>query len=68
MSNKDESDIKQKISQLSEMVTWFEGDSFQLEQASDKFQAAQLLAQEIETELSKIGNQINVIKQDFSKQ
>jgi exodeoxyribonuclease VII small subunit len=65
MSNKSKPTIQQKMQKLSELVEWFDGDDFQLEEAIDRFKAAQDLALEIEERLTELKNDIEVIKQKF---
>ncbi len=59
--------IQQKITQLDELVAWFDGDSFTLEEATDVFKKAELLAREIEAELVTLKNEVQVIKMSFDK-
>jgi exonuclease VII small subunit len=47
------------------LVGWFQSDEFSLEQAVEKFQQAEKLAEEIEHDLSKLKNDIEVVKQRF---
>ncbi|MEI6228929.1 MAG: hypothetical protein WCP11_02830 [Candidatus Saccharibacteria bacterium] len=57
--------ISEKTAQLSELVAWFDGDEFTLELALDKFKAAEELANEIETDLNSLKNEIEIVKQKF---
>lgn len=66
MSEKNKT-VEEKMMQLREMVAWFEGDDFVLEQASEKFQAAATLANEIEKDLSELKNTVTVLKQSFEE-
>jgi len=50
--------INQKLEQLDQQIEWFYGEDFSLEQA----------AKEIESDLSEIKNQIEIIDRDFSKE
>ena len=59
--------ISKKIEQLNEMVSWFEGDEFSLEQAVTRFEEAQKLANEIEGDLKDLKNEITVLKQKFNE-
>ena len=59
--------ISKKIEQLNEMVSWFEGDEFSLEQAVTRFEEAQKLANEIEGDLKDLKNEITVLKQKFDE-
>lgn len=60
--------VQEKLSELSEMVGWFQGASFKLEDAVDKFKAAEKLAEEIETDLTKLKNDIQVVKKKFDSE
>ncbi len=59
------SNIEARMKQLRELVAWFEGDDFKLEEAGKKFGEATNLAKEIELELSDLKNTITVIKESF---
>lgn len=67
MSDKNKN-LQQKINELSESIAWFDSDDFALEEAIDKFKAAEKLATEIETDLSSFKNDINVLKQKFDSE
>ena len=60
--------INQKLEQLEQQSEWFYGEDFSLEQAAEKYQAAATAAKEIESDLSEIKNQIEIIDRDFSKE
>ena len=60
--------INQKLEQLDQQIEWFYGEDFSLEQAAEKSQAAATAAKEIESDLSEIKNQIEIIDRDFSKE
>jgi exonuclease VII small subunit len=68
MSKSDNVPVSEKIRQLSEQVAWFENDTFELEQAIDKFEVAEKLAKDIEVDLKTFKNKLTVIKKDFSKE
>jgi exonuclease VII small subunit len=57
--------IAEKTVQLDELVAWFDGDEFELEQALDKFKAAEKLAAEIEHDLMELKNEVTIIKKRF---
>lgn len=59
--------IAEKTAQLDELVSWFDGDDFELEQALDKFKEAEKLAAEIEKDLLALKNEVNVIKKKFDE-
>jgi len=60
--------VQEKLSQLSELVTWFQGPEFKLEAAFDKFKQAETLAEEIEKDLTKLKNDIKVVKKKFDSE
>jgi exonuclease VII small subunit len=67
MSDKNKTSIAEKTIQLNELVAWFDGDEFELEQAIDKFAEAEKLASEIETDLVAMKNNITVLKKKFNE-
>jgi exonuclease VII small subunit len=58
--------IQDKIAELDELLAWFNSDEFVLEQAGDKLKAAKKLADDIETGLNSLENEIEVIKKSFA--
>lgn len=60
--------IQEKTAELNELVAWFNGEDFALEQALAKFKQAEQLAEEIEKDLSAIKNDIEVVKQKFDQE
>ena len=64
---KNNTTIHEKITQLDELVAWFDSDEFTLETAIDKFKTAELLASEIEKDLNSLKNDIQVVKQKFDQ-
>jgi exonuclease VII small subunit len=60
--------VQEKLTELSEMVGWFQGASFKLEEAVDKFKAAEKLAEDIEKDLTKLKNDIKVVKKKFDSE
>lgn len=67
MSEKNERSIAEKTAQLDELIAWFDGDDFELEKALDKFKEAERLAAEIEHDLMKLKNNIEVVKARFDE-
>ena len=57
--------VQEKLTDLSELVGWFQGSSFKLESALDKFKEAEALAEEIEKDLTKLKNDIKIVKKRF---
>lgn len=60
--------VQEKLAELSEMVGWFQGASFKLEEAVGKFKAAEKLAEDIEKDLTKLKNDIKVVKKKFDSE
>ncbi|HCH33908.1 MAG: hypothetical protein UY35_C0033G0008 [Candidatus Saccharibacteria bacterium GW2011_GWC2_48_9] len=58
MTKKDNPTIEEKIAMLEQKVAWFDGDEFVLEQAMDRYDEAQKLADEIQVELADLKNTI----------
>ena len=48
------------------MVSWFESDDFDIEQAIERYQAAEKLASDIEKDLNGLRNKITVLKEKFA--
>lgn len=67
MSEKNKT-LQEKISELNELIAWFDSDDFSLEKAIDRFKEAEQLAGEIEKELSSFKNNITVLKQKFDSE
>lgn len=57
--------IQEKMAELSELVQWFQGADFNLEESVDKFKKAEELAEVIETDLMNLKNDIQVVKKRF---
>ena len=66
MSKSEKPSIQIKLAQLDTIVAWFEGEEFELEQASAKLQEAKKLAVDIEHDLDSVENEITIIKQSFA--
>lgn len=67
MKAKSNPPIQTQIAELDEAVEWFYSDDFNLEQATAKYQAAFRLAGEIEQNLLKLKNQVEILPEDFTK-
>lgn len=59
--------VQQKMNDLSELVSWFQSPAFKLEEAVEKFKKAEALAEEIEKDLTKLKNDIKVVKRKFDE-
>lgn len=66
MSKNDTVSIQDKLTQLDELVAWFESDDFELEKAVGKLQEAKKLATDIEHDLDSVENEITIVKQSFA--
>jgi len=67
MSEKNEPtpSVQQKLAELAELIAWFQGSTFKLEESLEKFKKAEALADEIEKELTKLKNDIKVVAKKF---
>lgn len=63
--SKTEKTLAEKLTELDELVDWFNNDDFALEDAVERFKKADALAKEIEADLSKIKNDITVLAERF---
>ena len=61
------STIAEKTEKLNELIAWFDGENFELEQALDRFKQAETLAQDIEQDLLSLKNEITVVKKNFDE-
>lgn len=59
--------LNQKIEKLDSEVEWFYSDDFKLEEATEKYKQAVILAKDIEKDLDELKNEIEVLTEDFSK-
>jgi len=66
-SSKDKT-VQGKLTELSELVGWFQSASFKLEDALGKFKQAEALAEEIEKDLTKLKNDIKIVKKKFDSE
>lgn len=64
-TNDSQPTIQEKLAELSDHVAWFQSGAFKLEEALDKFKAAEKLAESIEKDLTKLKNDIKVVKKKF---
>ena len=65
--SKQEKSLNEKIAELDKKVEWFYSDDFKLEAAVENYKNAAELAKEIEDDLKKLKNEIEVLAEDFSK-
>ena len=59
--------ISQKISQLEQLVSWFDSEDFVLEKALEQYKSAEKLADEITEELNSLQNEVTVLKKRFDE-
>lgn len=57
--------ITDKIASLDELLAWFSGDQFNIDQAMKQYAKAETLAQEIEQELLSLKNEVEILKKKF---
>jgi exonuclease VII small subunit len=60
--------VQGKLTTLAELVAWFQSPAFKLEDAVTKFKQAEALADEIEKDLTKLKNDIQVVKKKFDSE
>lgn len=60
--------VQDKMSELNDLVAWFDGEDFVLEQATDKFKQAEKLAEEIRQDLKNMKNEIEVLARKFDQE
>ncbi len=65
--SKEHKTINEQMAQLQELVAWFEGDDFEIEQALDKYAEVEKLARDIQVQLTEYKNQITVLKKRFDQ-
>lgn len=59
--------IEAELAELDQMVAWFEGESFTLEEAMQHYEKAEALAKRIETRLAELKNEVTVLKKKFDQ-
>ena len=67
MSTKNKT-IQEKMTELDQLVAWFDSDMFELEEALEKFKQAEALAADIEKDLQSLKNDVNIIKKKFDSE
>lgn len=61
-NDKNQATIEQKLEQLRQLAAWFESDEFALQAASDKFEEARKLADDIIESLDSLENTVRIVK------
>ena len=59
--------LNAKMAELDTLVSWFDGDDCEIEEAIGKFKEAEKLASDIEKDLSALKNEITVLKKKFDE-
>lgn len=59
--------LQEQIDKLDELVNWFEGEDFSLEEALGVYEKADQLAKQIEERLATLKNEVNVLKTKFDQ-
>lgn len=67
LKKSDTKTISQQLEAFEQLVAWFDTDEFSLQEALVKFEQAEALAKEIESELSTIKNSVEVLKTKFDQ-
>ena len=67
MSKKNEPALADLLTQFDELVAWFERDDIDLEQAIEKFEAAERLADTIKARLHDLKLKVTVVKERFDR-
>ncbi len=65
---KNDMTIEEMMTELNAQMAWFHGDDFKLEEAKERFVRARQLANDIETVLAEMKNEIEVLGKDFSRE
>jgi exonuclease VII small subunit len=68
MSELNSKTIQAKTEKLSQLVAWFDGEDFEIEQALEKYKEAESLASEIEQDLTSLKNDVQILKQKFDSE
>lgn len=65
MSNSNK--ISEKLTELEELLTWFEQDDLDIEEALAKYEKGQELAGDIKKRLASVENKITVLEKRFDQ-
>lgn len=66
MSEKVET-IAEKLEKLEALLAWFESEEITIEESLVKYEEALRLAKDVEAQLEKAKNNVEIIKQEFVK-
>lgn len=67
MAKKTNPTLQEQINELETLITWFEQDDVDLEQAIAKFEEGSQLAEKIKDRLGHLENKITVLKERFDE-
>lgn len=67
-TNQPKPSLADQLARLDEIVTWFEQDDFDIEEAIAKFEEGSALADEIKVKLTTLENKITVLKEKFDNE
>ena len=60
--------LREQLDQLEQIVTWFEQEDLDVEEAIAKFDDGAKLADDIKTRLGELENKITILKQRFDSE
>jgi exodeoxyribonuclease VII small subunit len=60
--------LKEQLTELEELVSWFEQDDLDIEEAIQKFEIGSELAGSIKKDLGELENKITVLKKSFEEE
>ena len=66
MSNTKQETVAEKLEKLEKLLTWFESEEITVEESLIKYEEALKLSKELEEQLQKAKNQVEVIKKKFA--
>ena len=67
MSSINNESIQSKTEKLTKLVAWFDSEDFDIEEALEKYRQAEVLAREIETDLTGLKNEVQILKKKFDE-
>lgn len=62
---KSEKSIQSKLTELNEIVSWFDGDEVDIDEAIKKYEQGQKLVEELQADLKSAKNKVEKIKLKF---
>lgn len=64
---KEKKTLNSKIKELDQYLDWFYSDEFSLDEAESKYKTAIALAKELDSDLDRLKNKIEILTEDFTK-